>query len=243
MQRWKRRTRHLWKTSRSSFGLKRPCLTTRATILPSFRMSSTEKLFWPCRILKSTSRVWFVSLTKRCKLCCLLVPRQRHCHNNSATKLCLLHRKFTTTKRFLFGRGYWIHLTISRSIPRGTLSYYVNDLLVHSETSVSREAILGTGTWRLGYSELEGARQFNGLITHFNVYTNVHKMKDIEEHIQQQHCCHEYYWEGDWLSWNHVITSWKLIGSARIDRGRDCTSFEGKKIILGCPCSWCNKRS
>ena len=139
----------------------------------------------------------------------------------------------TADKHVLFGRSYWIHVTLARSVKNGTLRYYVNDILIHEEHPVSRRAISGTGTLRLGYSVLEEEKWFNGLIAQFNIYNRApYSREEIGERIQKQHCCHDKLPQGNWLSWSQMIRSWTLHGSVRVDKGVECTSFESTKTFV-----------
>ena len=141
----------------------------------------------------------------------------------------------TKEKPVVFGRSYWILLTLTRSVKNGTLSYYVNDILIHNE-SVSKQAIPGTGTLRLGHSEI-GANWYNGFISQLNIYNWApYSLKQIEEQIQGQHCCHNNLLPGNWLNWTHVIESWTLHGSARVDKGVECTSFDSMTIFYLTSC-------
>lgn len=138
----------------------------------------------------------------------------------------------TKEKPVVFGKSYWILLTLTRSVKHGTLNYYVNDILIHSE-SVSKRAIPGTGTLRLGHSEMEGAKWYNGFISQLNIYNWVPgSRKQIDEQIQGQHCCNDKLLQGNWLNWTHVIGSWTLHGSARVDKGVECTSFESMTMFF-----------
>ena len=142
----------------------------------------------------------------------------------------------TKEKPVVFGRSYWILLTLTRSVKNGALSYYVNDILIHNE-SVSKQAIPGTGTLRLGHSEIEGANWYNGFISQLNIYNwRPYSHKQIEEQIQGQHCCHDNLLLGNWLNWTHVIESWTLHGSARVDKGVECTSFDSMTIFYLTSC-------
>ena len=151
-----------------------------------------------------------------------------HFEKNKTTIITLFDQEIRVEARtlVLFTKSYWVRVALVRSVWKGTLSYYVNDALMHKETSVGRRAIPGTGTLRLGRSVMKDL-WFNGLISQFNIFDRVpHSQAEIEEHIQMQHCCHDKLPSGNWLNWDTIIKYWTLNGTARIDKGADCTNFE-----------------
>ncbi len=144
------------------------------------------------------------------------------------------YRDINTKREYVkYVRSYWIHVALSRSVENGTLSYYVNDVLIHEERFVSRRAIPGNGTLRLGHSRLEGAKWFNGLISQLNIYGRaLYSPAEIRERVQGQHCCRDNLPNGNWLNWDQATKFWTLHGTARFDKGADCTSFQSTQTFV-----------
>ena len=128
--------------------------------------------------------------------------------------------------------SHWTHVSLIRSVKKRTLVYYINDDEIHKERSVGSKALPGAGTLRLGRTRFMGINWFNGMISEFNIYTRALSDREIGEIIQRQHCCNKDMQHGDWLSWNEVTNSWTVHGSARVDRGSECTSFDGMTTLF-----------